>query len=286
MRILVIGLMLMCFQNSAGIAGELTGTLKRINDRGQINVGFRESEHPMSFRDQSGKAMGYSVDLCGHIVAAVKNRLSRSEVTVNYVPVTAEDRFKAIESGRIDILCGATTKTLSRSERVGFTQLTFVTGASLLSLNKSKVFDISALKGKRVAVVNNTTTIEALKRVLRNRNIAAEIVPVSSAMAGMVALDKGDVDAFSSDQIILIGQALARKKKERYYLSKELFSFEPFALAIPRGDADFRLVADSALSRLNRNDQIVAIYRKWFGRYAIKPPLILQSLYQLNATPE
>ena len=105
-------------------------------------------------------------------------------------------------------------------------------------------------------------------------------------MAGMVALDKGDVDAFSSDLIILIGQVLARKKKERYYLSKELFSFEPFALAIPRGDADFRLVADSALSRLNRNDQIVAIYRKWFGRYAIKPPLILQSLYQLNATPE
>ncbi len=286
MRTLALGLIFMCFQISASVADELTGTLKRINDSSQINLGYRESEYPMSFRDESGKAMGYSVDLCDHIVAAVKDKLGRSEITVNYVPVTAEDRFKAIESGRIDILCGATTKTLSRAERVGFTQLTFVTGASLLSLNTSKVFDISALEGKRVAVVNNTTTIEALERVLGNRNIDAEIVPVSSAMVGMAALDNGEVDAFSSDQIVLIGQVIARKEKDRYFVSKELFSFEPFALAIPRGDADFRLVADSALSRLNRNDQIVAIYRKWFGRYAIKPPLILQSLYQLNATPE
>jgi ABC-type amino acid transport substrate-binding protein len=286
MRNLVFGFMLMWLSISASWAGELTGTLKRIDDRSEMVLGFRESEYPMSFRDQSGSAMGYSVELCNHIFAAVKEKLGRSELTARYVPVTAKNRFAAIQSGRIDILCGATTKTLSRSERVGFTQLTFVTGASLLSLNKSKVFNILALKGKRVAVVGDTTTIEALKRALRRGTIDAEIVPVSSAVEGMAALDKGEVDAFSSDQIVLIGQVIARNQKDRYYLSKELFSFEPFALAIPRGDADFLLVADSALSKLNRSDEIVAIYRKWFGRYAIKPPLILQSLFQLNATPE
>ena len=286
MRTLVLGLALVCFQISASTASELTGTLKRINDRSQMNLGFREVEPPMSFRDQSGKAIGYSIDLCDHIVAAVKQKLGRSDITVNYLPVTAKNRFTAIETGSIDILCGATTKTLGRSERVGFTQLTFVTGASLLSLSKAKVLNIAALKGKRVAVVANTTTIEALKRVLKGGLIDAKVVPVSSATAGMAALDKGEVDAFSSDQIVLIGQIIVRKKKKHYYLSKELFSFEPFALTIQRGDADFRLVADSALSQLSRTGQIVLIYRKWFGRFNLKPPMVLKALYQLNATPK
>ncbi len=287
MRTLVLGLALVCFQISASTASELTGTLKRINDRGLIKLGFREAAPPMSFRDQSGKAVGYSIDLCDRIVAAVKQKLGRTDITVKYVPVTAKNRFTAIETGSIDILCGTTSKTLSRSERVGFTQLTFVTGASLLSLSDAKVSRIAGLKGKRVAVVANTTIIKTLKRVLKNRLIDAEVVPVPTNDAGMTALDKGVVDAFSSGQVVLIGQVIIRqKKKKHYYLSKELFSFEPFALAIQRGDADFRLVADSALSRLNRTGQIIAIYRKWFGRFAKDAPMVLKVLYQLNATPK
>ncbi len=286
MRTLAFGLALACLQISGSAAGELTGTMKRINDTGRINLGVRESNPPMSFRDQSGKPVGYSVDLCDHIATAVKRELGRSDITVNYVPVNAGNRFTAIETGIIDILCGATTKTLGRSKRVGFTQLTFVTGASLLGLSAAKVSSVADLKGKRVAVVANTTTIDALKGVLKDRLIDAEVVPVSSAAEGMAALDKGVVDAFSSDQVVLIGQVIVRKKRKQYHLSNEMFSFEPFALAIRRGDADFQLVADTALSRLNRTGQIVAIYRRWFAKFAKKPPMALKALYQLNATPE
>jgi ABC-type amino acid transport substrate-binding protein len=286
MRIFVLGLAFLCLQISAGTASELTGTLKRIDETGQINLGFRESEPPMSFQDQDGNPVGYSIDLCDHIAAAVKQKLGRSDIAVNYVPVTAESRFTAIESASIDILCGATTKTLSRSERVGFTQLTFVTGASLLSLDAAKVPNVSGLKGKRVAVVTNTTTIEALKGALNTMLIDSEVVPVPSALEGMALLDKGEVDAFSSDQVVLIGQVIARKSGKQYFLSQELFSFEPFALAVARGDVDFQLVADRALSQLNRSGQILKIYRKWFARFAEKPTMALKALYQLNAIPE
>ncbi len=286
MRILVLGLAFLCLQISAGTAGELTGTLKRIDETGQINLGYRESEPPMSFRDQDGNPVGYSIDLCGHIAAAVKQELGRSDIAVNYVPVTAESRFTSIESASIDILCGATTKTLSRSERVGFTQLTFVTGASLLSLDAAKVPNVSGLKGKRVAVVSDTTTIEALKGALTSMLVDSEVVPVASALEGMALLDKGEVDAFSSDQVVLIGQVIARNSGKQYFLSQELFSFEPFALAVARGDVDFQLVADRALSQLNRSGQILKIYRKWFARFAEKPTMALKALYQLNAIPE
>ncbi len=286
MRILFVLLLFVCVTLSAGFAGERTGTLKRIAETGQINLGFREAEPPMSFRDEQGKAVGYSIDLCDHIAAAVKQKLGRSDITVNYVPVTAENRFTSIESGSIDILCGATTKTLGRSERVGFTQLTFVTGASLLSLDDTRVPNLAGLKGKRVAVVSNTTTIEALEGTLGEMLVDAEVVPVPSAIQGMAMLDEGKVDAFSSDQVVLIGQVIARDSGKSYFLSQELFSFEPFALAFKRGDVDFQLVADRALSQLNRSGQIAGIYGKWFARFADKPPAALRALYRLNATPE
>lgn len=286
MRVLIAVLALLVLGSGATWASELSGTLKRINDSGQINIGYRTAEPPMSFVDQGDQPVGYSIDVCDHIAAAVKGELGRDNIAVNHIPVTAESRFADIESGRIDILCGATTKTLGRSKRVDFTQLTFITGASLLSLDSSPVASIESLKTKRVAVVDNTTTIDALKNVLRDRLIDAQIVPVNSATEGMEALDKGEVDAFSSDQVVLIGQALARKTEKKYFLSEEMFSFEPFALAVARNDADFRLVADRALSQLYRSGQIGGIYKRWFGRFAKRPPDALRALYQLHATPE
>jgi ABC-type amino acid transport substrate-binding protein len=249
-------------------------------------MGFREAEPPMSFLNKSGQPIGYSIDLCNHIAAAVKQKIGRTDIAVEFVPVTAETRFAAIESGAIDILCGATTKTLGRSERVDFTQLTFMTGASLLSLDTTKVQGIMSLKGKRVAVVGNTTTIEALEYALKARLVDAEVVSVSSAAEGMAALNKGEVAAFSSDQVVLIGLAVTRKGEQNYYLAEELFSYEPFALALKRDDASFRLVADRTLSQLNRSKKINAIYGKWFGQFAPEVPLLLKALYKLHTTPE
>ena len=86
----------------------------------------------MSFQEKDGKPSGYSIDICKLIVDEVKNKIS-GEVVIEYVPVTAEERFKALSDNRIDILCGSTTKTLSRGELVDFTQLTFGTGAAFMA---------------------------------------------------------------------------------------------------------------------------------------------------------
>ncbi len=74
----------------------------------------------MSFLDKEGKPIGYSIDLCKRIVAGVKSAIGK-EVNVEYIPVTANSRFDALVENKIDILCGSTTKTLSRSKRVDFT---------------------------------------------------------------------------------------------------------------------------------------------------------------------
>jgi glutamate/aspartate transport system substrate-binding protein len=271
---------------SANAAGDWVQTLKRINDSGEINLGYRKDQTPLSFDSGSNRPAGYSVELCNLIATAVKQELGRTDIIVKYHPVNADNRFSEIQSGKIDLLCGATTKTLSRSEIVGFTQPTFVTGGALLSRIDTEIDGVEDLSGKRVAVVSSTTTIKSLSDAIAQLDIDAEVIPVDSTDAGMALLDQKKVDAFAADQVVLIGQVISRGGREKYSLSKEIFSFEPFALALPRGDADFQLVADRVLSGLNRSGAILKIYKRWFGSFGKELPGALTALYQLNSTPE
>ena len=164
-------------------------------------------------------------------------------------------------------------------------RVVFVTGGALLSPREAMIEEIGDLAGKSVAVVSNTTTIETLEKALRTLSIDAEVIPVTSTSQGMTLLERNEIDALAADQVILIGQVIARGGRDRYVLSKQLFSFEPFALAIPRGDTDFQLAADRALSNLYRSGEILTIYQLWFGSFGEDPPDMLKALYQLHATP-
>ncbi len=266
-RILLLVVALLCSSLSAQAADAMGQTLKRINDTGQMNIGYRVDQTPMSFDKGADEPGGYSVELCSRIAAAVKQKLGRSNILIRYLPVSAENRFNAIQSGKIDILCGATTRTLSRAEIVSFTQSTFVTGGGLLSRKDMAVENVKGLAGKRVAVGSNTTTIDSLKAAIATLGVDVEVVAVDSTKAGMDMLEGKQVDAFAADQVVLIGQVISRGGRDTYSLSEELFSFEPFALAITRGDVDFQLVADRVLSELNRGGGIVKILQEMVWQF-------------------
>ena len=285
-RLLLLAAALASVTLAAPAADELTQTLKRIDETGTINFGYRVDQTPMSFDRGDNQPAGYSVELCNRIADGVKQALGRDDIRVRYHAVTAETRFEAIRAGKIDMLCGATTRTLSRAQIIGFTQSTFVTGGALLSHKDAPIDHLEDLVGKRVAVVTNTTTIAALRGLLGELGLDVEVVEVASTKEGADMLERKQVDAFAADEVVLIGQVIARGGRDTYAISEELFSFEPFALALARGDADFQLVADRVLSRLNREGGIVPIYKKWFGSFGRKPPDALLALYQLNSIPE
>ena len=278
-------ILLIAFFASPIAAKELTGTLQQIKKTGQIRIGYRVSEPPMSFLNKDGNPTGYSIDICKGIVAKVENQIG-TDVKVEYVPVTADGRFKALGDNKIDILCGSTTKTLSRSELVDFTQLTFVTGASLMTLKDNKANDSDGFDGKKIGVVEATTTAVELKKLFQDTSTDAEVVLFNSAKEGIDALRKKKIDAFSSDQIILIGLALKEHDSMNFEIKPEVFSFEPFALAVRRNDADFRLVADRVISELYRSRKILEIYDKWLGKFTRKRLPIFDAMIKLNATPE
>ena len=283
MRSILVTILLVGFFANPLAAQELTGTLQQIKKSGKIRIGYRQFEPPMSFLGKDGKPAGYSIELCKQIVTGIKNKIG-TDVNIEYVSVTAEDRFDALRKNKIDILCGSTTKTLSRSEIVDFTQLTFVTGASFMTLKGSNIR--GNFKGKKIGVVKGTTTAVRLKELFRETSTDAEIVLLNSAAEGLNELKKENIDAFSSDQVVLIGLVSTADNPDNFSILSDLFSFEPFALAVRRNDADFRLIADRVISHLYQSSQILPIYDKWFGKFSIRRPSLFEALIKLNATPE
>jgi len=271
---------------SGAASAQSLSTLEQIKSTGTMYIGYRQDVPPMSFVDKDNQPAGYSIDLCSHIVNEVKAELKDPNIAIKYVPVTASSRFNALKDNSIDILCGSTTKTLSRSALVDFTQLSFVTGASLLSLQSAKIGGIPDLEGKKIAVVKGTTTIDSLNNVITKLDVNTEVVLVDSASEGFNAVADGKADAFSSDQIVLIGLVLTHQNPELFSIAEGVYSYEPYALAVRQNDSEFRLIADRVLSRLNRSGSITPIFVKWFGGYLKEVPTLLNAMYILNSTPE
>lgn len=264
-------------------AQEFQGTLKEIQATGKIKLGYRQFLPPMSSLSDDENPIGYSVDLCNHVVTGVESKLGK-EVAVEYIPVTSDNRFEALTTNKIDILCGATTVTLDRRETVDFTQLTFVTGGAYLALKGRKIrnnFD-----GKKIGVGKGTTTAVALEELFKDTGTQVEIVLLDSLDEGINALKKGELDILSADQVVLIGLIIKEANPGIFNLLPDMFSYEPFALAVRSNDADFRLVADRVLSNLYRSNEIETIYEKWFGQVTAGMPSALEALYMISAIPE
>jgi glutamate/aspartate transport system substrate-binding protein len=268
-----------------GTAAEPTGTLKKIKDSKTMVLGFRESSPPFSFVGGDGKPAGYTVDLCLRIAEAVQKDLAMPDLRVQWVKVTPDDRIKSVVAQKIDLECGSTTASLSRQEQVDFTITTFVDGGSLLTTDGSGIEGVRDLDGKKVGIVRGTTTEIALGAAMREQRVSAQMVVVKDHAEGLAALEEGRADAYASDRAILIGLGRRSKDPTKLALSPEMFSYEPYGLMLRRGDADFRLVANRALSRLFRSDDIARIYMKWFGEIG-RPSPVLVLMYAITALPD
>ena len=259
-------------------------TLERIRDSGVIKLGYRVDAAPHSYKDAIGQPAGYSVALCQSVATDIADEVDRSELAVEYVPVGTADRFTALQEGRIDILCGATTATLARRAMIDFSIPTFIDGAGvLLRADGPDRFD--ALAGRNVGVRAATTTEDALRNTLQRQAMDATVVPVESHEDGLARLEAGEIDAYFADQAILIFLMVGSDDPESLKLGEGQFTLEPYALGLPHGDDDLRLAVDTSLSRLYRSGEVDRIFRNSFGANATQSEM-LRALYVISALPE
>jgi ABC-type amino acid transport substrate-binding protein len=260
------------------------GALDKIRQDKALRIAFRDDAPPFSFTDSTGLPVGFMVDLCQSVAKHIGEELNIIDLKVTYVLVTAANRFDAIENGKADLLCEPTSATLSRREHVDFSIATFVDGASLLVAGDGPG-DFGALSGKKIGVLAGTTTEQGLRDTLASASIAAEVVPAKTHEEGLAMLDKGDIVAYFADRAILSYLASKSSDSSKLRLADNYFSLEPYALALARGDEDFRLAVDRALSHIYRSGEIATVFAHTFGNEA-PPSDTLKTLYLVSALPD
>jgi ABC-type amino acid transport substrate-binding protein len=283
--ITLLALGLIGAQAESAVAQALDGTLKKIKSTGVIRIGHRESSAPFSFMGPEGKPVGYSIDLCERIARAVQAELKLANLKIQYVPVTVSNRMDLVNSGAVDIECGSSTASLSRQERVDFSSLIFIDGGAYLVGRGSGIQGITDFAGKKIGVIPGTTTEPAVQEDLQRNGVTATIVPITDHDKGFLALQAGEIDAYASDRTILVGLLVRENAADKFGVTDQQFSYEPYALMLRRNDSAFRLVVNRALARVYRSGDIVPIYSKWFAVMG-RPSGALLLMYRLFALPE
>jgi polar amino acid transport system substrate-binding protein/glutamate/aspartate transport system substrate-binding protein len=265
----------------SGIAS--AGVLDRIGQDKAIRIAYREDAPPFSYKDKIGEPVGFMVDLCREVAKKLADQLRLASLNVVYVPVTAADRFETIQQQKADLLCEPTSATLSRREIVDFSIPTFVDGASLM-IRADGPHDLKGMAGKNIGVLGGTTTEQSLRDSLKAAGITSDIIPAKTHAEGVAMLDDGKISAYFADRSILVSPTKDSKAPGKLMLAENYLSVEPYALALPRGDEDFRLAVDRALSHIYRGGEIGTLFKRTFGD--ANPGQVLGTLHLTAGLPD
>ena len=260
-------------------------TLDRIKSTKTINVAYAGDSLPFAFTESNGEAMGYSIELCKRVIAQIGRAVGVPDVKVKWIAATTPQRLDMVASGKADLECGNTTQTLARLGRVDFSNLIYLEAGGFIGRAAAPVARISDANGKKIAVLKGTTAETKLGKALEKRLVNATLVPVDKPADAMAMLEKGDVDLFAGDRIKLVGLITQAKDPKAFTFLEDEFSYEPYALALPRNDSAYRLEVNRALTQIYIGGEIQSIYSQWLGVLG-QPPDLVKAMYLLYSIPD
>ncbi len=248
-------------------------TLDKINKFGTIYVGHREASVPFSYVDADGKAIGFSMDLCGHVVEAVKVKLGRPDLAVVPVPTTSGTRQMMVEAGTIDLQCGSVTNTIQRQRYVAFSVTLFAAEVKALVRKDSGIRSIQDMKGKVVVTTSGTTSDVYVKAAAARQGMFLNYRLGRDHDDSLRQLLDGRADVMVLDDVLLQGLLMNADEGDAYKLVvlDENYAVEPYGIMFRRNDAEFKKLVDETVVGLMQSGEFSRIYDKWF--MAPIPPL-------------
>jgi polar amino acid transport system substrate-binding protein len=296
-----LGRALLCVALAAPALVWAAGTLDKARESGKLSFGSRVDTRPFAFNDEAGKAAGFSVVLCQGIAEAIKADLKLPALTVDFVPVSAAERFNALSQGKIDLLCGTATPTMERRGAFDFSIPIFYAGVGVVlrSDTTRRLQDAlanrpdvsqpiwrgapAATLAKVVfAVVGGTTVEQSVLDAMAERRIEVSVMRVPDYTTGLQMVLDRRVAALFGDRPVLAEAAKRTASAGELTLIERNLAREPLALAMRRGDDAFRLAVDRSLSRAYRAKDFGQLYGRYFG----PPDAGTLEFFQAIALPE
>lgn len=241
-----------------------SATLRKIRESGVVTIGYRESELPFSYLDASQHPIGYTMDICDRVVDAVEQRLGLRDLERRYVAVTSATRIPMVANGTVDMECGVTTNTVERERDVAFTVTTFVAESRLLSKRSAPVMRLEDMRGKVVTSTVGTTSLTHLQDLYASHGLDMTILPAKDDPDAFRFVVTDRAAAYAMDDALLRGTIARSEAPQDYVVSSARLSVEPYGIMIPKGDPQFKRLADDVITGLFRSGEIWALYKRWF----------------------
>ena len=259
--------------------------MKRIADTKTIKLGYRAAATPFSFLGDKKEPVGYTIDLCTIVVDSIGKSLGGAAQDRMGGGDDAESlRHGGAGQGRHGMRLFDHHAVAHEGGRFLLDHLSPKAPAS--SSRPRPAFQKAIdLDGKKIAVAMNTTNERALADLIKQGTMKAVLVPVKDRDAGVAALEKGEVDAYASDKLLLVGARFSDPNAMTHAARR------PFARALRNRAAARRLgVAAGGQYRRSpksiRSGQIASVFGKWFNQIGLKPGPLLLSAFTLGALPQ
>ena len=238
-----------------GLSGlaQAGATLDAVKKKGFVQCGISDGLPGFSYADSKGVYKGIDVDVCHGIAAAVFGDASK----VKFTPLTAKERFTALQSGEIDVLSRNTTWTSSRDSAMGlnFAGVTYYDGQGFLVNKKLGVSSAKELDGATVCIQAGTTTELNLSDYFRSNNLKYTPITYDTSDESAKSLESGRCDVLTSDQSQLYAQRIKLAKPDDYVVLPEVISKEPLGPAVRQGDEEwFDIVRWTLFAMLNAEE--------------------------------
>jgi len=237
--------------------------LDEIRTKGRIVIAHRESSVPFSFVD-GGKPVGYAVDLCKRVAEAVRTKLGLKTLAVEFVKVTPADRIPVIVERRADLECGSTTNNAERRQKVAFTVAHYVTGARYLVRADSEIGDLQGFQGKKLVSTTGTTPLKAIAQANKERLLGITVVEAPDHARAVEMVEKGEVDGFAMDDVLLYGLRAARPDPGKLKVVGKFLTVEALAIMLSKDDPEFKQIVDDEMKRLVASREAYSLYDRWF----------------------
>ncbi len=227
--------------------------LDAVKKKGYVQVGVNGGVFGFGMPDEKGVWKGLDVDTAKAVAVAVFGDASK----VKYVPLTAQQRFTALQSGEIDLLTRNATRTLSRETQLGlnFVTVNYYDGQGFLVPKKLGVKSAKDLGGATVCVLPGTTTEQNAADFFRTNKMEWTPVVIESTSELAKTFFAGRCDVLTSDASQLAGSRAIAPNPQDYVILPEIISKEPLAPAVRHGDDQWRDIVDfSVLAMINAEE--------------------------------
>ena len=248
----------------AAAAAPVPPTLQKIRDRGVIVLAHRESSVPFSYLDANKRPIGYSLDLCGLVVEALRRELRMPNLRAEYLLVSSADRIPSLVSGQADLECGSTTNTPERRQQVAFTMTHSFAFGRLLVRSDSRAQRLVDLWGQTIVVNRGSTHARELAKRIERTGMSMRTIEAPDASEAFALLQQGRAQAYLNDDILLAGLRATSERPEEWRLAEEILSVEVLAIMLRRDDPEFKRLVDTTIGRYMVDGQIRSLWRRWF----------------------